>query len=70
MRPIPFSADAIATLLRKQKVASLAELMVALGTNARRTVFRKLNELAHHTSDSHRGSYLNGPSSPSASPVE
>lgn len=57
MRPVQFSADAIAALLRKQKIASLDELMVALGTHARRTVFRKLNELAHHTSYSHRGSY-------------
>ncbi len=57
MRPLQFSADAIATLLRKQKIASLDELMVALGTDARRTVFRKLNELAHHTSYSHRGGY-------------
>ncbi len=57
MRPTQFSADAIAALLRKQKIASIDELMVALGTDARRTVFRKLNELAHHTSYSHRGGY-------------
>jgi len=57
MRPVQFSADAIATLLRRQKIASIDELMVALGTDARRTVFRKLNELAHHTSYSHRGRY-------------
>jgi len=57
MRPTQFSADAIATLLRKEKIASMNELMVALGTDARRTVFRKLNELAHHTSYSHRGAY-------------
>jgi len=57
MRPVQFSADAIARLLRKQKIASIDEVMVALGTDARRTAFRKLNELAHHTSYSHRGRY-------------
>jgi hypothetical protein len=33
-------------------------LMQALGSNARRTVFRKLAELAYRTSYSHRGRYL------------
>ena len=46
MRPTDFSADAIATLLRKQKIARMPKLMAALGTDARRTVFRKLKELA------------------------
>lgn len=57
MRPTEFSADAIAELLRRQKVATLPELMQALGSNARRTVFRKLAELAYRTSYSHRGRY-------------
>ena len=56
MRPIEFSADALATLLRKQKVATLPELMDALGS-AKRTVFRKLQELRYRTSYSHRGAY-------------
>ncbi|MGH9891552.1 MAG: hypothetical protein ACREA0_06125 [bacterium] len=56
MRPTEFSADALATLLHKQKVATLPELMDALGS-ARRTVFRKLQELRYRTSYSHRGAY-------------
>jgi hypothetical protein len=57
MRPTEFSAEAITTLLRKQKIARMPTLMAALGTNARRTVFRKLNELAYRTSYSHCGRY-------------
>jgi hypothetical protein len=57
MRPTEFSAQTIATLLRKQKIATMPELMQALGTDARRTVFRKLGELLCRTSYSHRGRY-------------
>ena len=57
MRPPEFSAASIATLLRQQKIATLPELMAALGTDARRTVFRKLKELSSRTSYSHRGRY-------------
>ena len=57
MRPTLFSADALAELLRTQKIATLPELMQALGSNARRTVFRKLRELTYRTSYSHRGRY-------------
>jgi hypothetical protein len=57
MRPIEFSASAITTLLRKQKIATLPELAEALGTSGRRTVFRKLRELSCRTSYSHRGRF-------------
>ncbi|PCH75907.1 MAG: hypothetical protein COB96_07410 [Planctomycetota bacterium] len=57
MRLTDFSAEAIATLLRKQKIARMPKLMGAMGTNARRTVFRKLKELAYRTSYSHCGRY-------------
>ena len=57
MRPIAFSSDAIAELLRRQKIATLPALMRALGSTARRTVFRKLTELAYRTSYSHCGRY-------------
>ena len=57
MRPTQFSVEAIAVLLRKQKIATMPELMAALGTDARRTVFRKLEQLAYRTSYSHRGRY-------------
>lgn len=57
MRPTEYSAAAIAAVLRKQKIATLPELMAALGTAAKRTVFRKLAELPYRTSYSHRGGY-------------
>jgi hypothetical protein len=57
MRPTEFPAEAIAALLRKRKIATMPELMAALGTHSRRTVFRKLRELPCRTSYSHRGSY-------------
>lgn len=57
MRPTEYPAEAIVALLRERKIATLPDLMAALGTNARRTVFRKLKEIRYRTSYSHRGSY-------------
>ncbi len=57
MRPIEYSAASITALLRRRKIATMPELMEALGTHARRTVFRKLKELHYRTSYSHRGCY-------------
>jgi hypothetical protein len=57
MRPTQYSPRAAVTLLRKRKIATLPELMAALGTDARRTVCRKLSELACRTSYSHCGRY-------------
>jgi len=57
MRPTQFHAEDITTLLQEKKIAIMAELMTALGTDARRTVFRKLNELNYRTSYSHGGRY-------------
>ena len=58
MRPTEFSVDTIIALLRKQTIATLPEVMVALGPRAsRRTAFRKLKDLDARTSYSHRGSY-------------
>ncbi len=57
MRPTEFSSVSIAALLRRQKIATMPELMAALGTDARRTVFRKLKELPYRTSYSHRGRF-------------
>lgn len=56
MRPTEFSADTLVTLIRRQKVATLPELLEAL-RGARRTVFRKLGELSYRTSYSHRGGF-------------
>lgn len=57
MRPVEYSASSIAKLLRRRKIATMPELMAALGSDARRTVFRKLKELRYRTSYSHRGRY-------------
>ena len=58
MRPTQFSADTIIALLRKQTVASLPDVLVALGPRvSRRTAFRKLQDLDARTSYSHRGGY-------------
>ena len=57
MRPPPYSTAVLIDLLRQQTVASLPEVMAALGTRARRTAFRKLKELPYRTSYSHRGGY-------------
>ena len=57
MRPAEFSTDHLTTLLRRQTIATLPELMAALGTEAKRTVFRKLRTLAYRSSYSHRGRY-------------
>jgi hypothetical protein len=57
MRPTEFSTDPIIKLLRKQQIATLPQLMAAVGTGARRTVFRKLAQLSYRTSYSHRGAY-------------
>ena len=58
MRPTAFSADTILALLRKQTIATLPEVIAALGPRAsRRTAFRKLKDLDARTSYSHRGGY-------------
>ena len=57
MRPPMFLAEDISRLLRRQKIATMPELMTALGTRVERTVFRKLSQLPYRTSYSHRGGY-------------
>jgi hypothetical protein len=57
MRPETYSGDAITKLLRKRTIATMPELMSALGTTVRRTVFRKLTKLSYRTSYSHGGRY-------------
>ena len=57
MRTPRFSAGALVARLRERTVATLSELMAALGTRSRRTAFRKLKEVPHHTSYTHRGGY-------------
>lgn len=57
MRPQSYSADAIAALLRRKTIATMPELMAALGTSVERTVFRKLAGLSYRASYTHRGRY-------------
>lgn len=57
MRPEQYSANAIATVLRKKTIATMPELTAALGTSVERTVFRKLSGLRYRTSYTHRGRY-------------
>jgi hypothetical protein len=57
MRPQRHHAEDLARLLRARRIATMAELKAALGTQADATVFRKLDSLAYRTSYSHRGRY-------------
>ncbi len=57
MRPEQYGSQAVADLLKRTKVATLADLKTALGTASRMTVFRKLAALGYRTSYSHRGKY-------------
>ena len=57
MRPLSFRPDALRTLLLRNKIATLDELKLALGTSVDVTVFRKLKLLDYLTSYSHRGRY-------------
>lgn len=52
-----YSAHALVNLLRANKIATMPELMSALGTDVQRTVFRKLALLPYRASYSHKGRY-------------
>lgn len=49
--------DRLRRVLLKQRTATMPELKAALSTEVDMTVFRKLRELAYHSSYSHRGKY-------------
>ena len=57
MRPVQFPADALVELLRRQTVASMPQLLAALGPGSQRTAVRKLRQLDPHTSYSHNGRF-------------
>ena len=57
MRPVSFHPEPLAAMLRRRTVASMPELMAALGTASRQTVLRKPKSLDYITSYSHRRSY-------------
>lgn len=57
MRTPFFSTDPLLRLLRDKRIATLSELLRALGSQVPLTVFRKLKELGYRTSYSHRGRF-------------
>jgi len=57
MRPLSYCADELRALLRRNQMATLADLKHALGTSVDVTVFRKLKPLGYLSSYSHRGRY-------------
>jgi hypothetical protein len=57
MRQPTFSAAGVRRFLMRHKIADLKQLKEALGSPVDVTVFRKLRELDHLTSYSHRGRY-------------
>ena len=52
-----YRAETLRSLLKKRKIATMAELKAALGTDVDMTVTRKLKALSYRTSYSHRGGY-------------
>lgn len=63
MRPTVFHRDAVAQLLRQRTVATLPDLVAALGGPSPRTVVRKLKQLSYLSSYSHGGRYYALPES-------
>jgi hypothetical protein len=57
MRPVEFSIDPLVELFYQKTIATMKEMIHALGGASRRTVFRKLKKLPYITSYSHRGGY-------------
>ena len=52
-----FESKDLLTALKKQKLMTLSELKLTLGTKSSMTIFRKLNELNYISSCSHSGKY-------------
>ena len=57
MHTAQYSVNRLRETFRSQWVLTLAEMMKALGTAAKMTIFRKLRELDYRASYSHAGSY-------------
>ena len=57
MRPVTFPADSVAETLDHLRVASMNQLVAALGSPSPRTVLRKLKQLDTLSSYSHGGQY-------------
>jgi hypothetical protein len=57
MNTVHFPTDRMVQLFHDQKVATMAQLKAALGTDVAVTVFRKLSTLPYRSSYSHCGAY-------------
>jgi hypothetical protein len=57
MNTIHYPTERLASLLHKQKVATMPQLKSALGTSVTFTVLRKLAPLGYRSSYSHGGTY-------------
>ena len=57
MRPVTFPADSVAETMDRLRVASMDQLVAALGNPSTRTVLRKLKQLDTLSSYSHGGQY-------------
>src|SRR5438874_12053771 len=57
MKTVRFSLERLSALFHDLKVATLAQLKTALGTDVDLTVFRKLSALPYRSRYSHRGAY-------------
>lgn len=58
---IRYAADALEGFFQKKKVATMAQLIVTLGSPSKITVIRKLKSLAYLTSYTHAGKYYTLP---------
>lgn len=57
MKTEKYCAKLLYALLKSNKICTIEEMMKELGTDVRKTVFRKLSELEYQTSYSHHGKY-------------
>ncbi len=57
MRPEIYRPKALESLLMRDKVSTMSDMKMALGTTSQSTVIRKLTSLGYFTSYSHRGKY-------------
>lgn len=57
MNTTKFAASKLTTLFESKEIVTLDELALALGTDAKATIFRKLKEIDYRTSYSHRGRF-------------
>jgi len=57
MNTVKFVASRLTALLESKEIVTFDELALALGTDAKATIFRKLKEIDYRASYSHRGQF-------------